>query len=50
MNEAHINALLAERAAYAKAKKPKRVAECDRELARYGVKSQAKKAPKKAAS
>ena len=37
MNEAHIEALLDERALYVKAKKPKRVAECDRELARYGI-------------
>ena len=39
MNEAHINALLDERALYVKAKKPKRVAEVERELARYGVSS-----------
>ena len=39
MNEAHINALLDERERYVKAKKPKRVAEVDRELARYGVSS-----------
>jgi hypothetical protein len=37
MNEAHIDALLAEHAEYTKAKKPKRVAEVERELARYGV-------------
>ena len=43
MNEAHINALLDERAAYVKAKKSKRVDECDRELARYGVTPTTKK-------
>lgn len=37
MNDAHIETLLAEHAAYVKAKKPKRVAEVERELARYGV-------------
>ena len=37
MNDAHIDALLAEYAAYVKAKKPKRVAEVERELAKYGV-------------
>ena len=37
MNKAHIDALLDERALYVKAKKPKRVAECDRELSRYGI-------------
>jgi len=43
MNEAHIDALLDERALYVKAKKPKRVAECDRELARYGIDPTAKR-------
>jgi len=37
VNDAHIATLLAERATYVKAKKPKRVAEVERELARYGV-------------
>ena len=46
MNEAHIDALLDERALYVKAKKPKRVAECDRELARYGVDPSQKKTKK----
>jgi len=46
MNKAHIDALLAERAAYLKAKLPKRVAECDRELARYGVDPSQKKTKK----
>lgn len=43
MNKAHIDALLDERALYVKAKKPKRVAECDRELARYGIDPAAKR-------
>jgi len=37
MNEAHIDALLAEHAEYVKAKKPERVKQVEMELARYGV-------------
>jgi len=37
MNEEHIKALRAERAAYVKAHKPKRVEQVDAELARYGI-------------
>ena len=46
MNKAHIDALLDERALYVNAKKPNRVAECDRELSRYAVTPTNRKASK----
>ena len=42
MNDAHIETLRAERAAYVKADLPDRVAQVDLELARYGVDPSAK--------
>ena len=47
MNDAHIETLLAERAAYVKAELPDRVAQVDFELARYGVDATAKPAKSK---
>jgi hypothetical protein len=42
MNDAHIEALLAEYAAYMKAGLPERVAQVEFELARYGIDPNAK--------
>ena len=47
MNDAHIAALQAERAEYVERKLPKRVAQVDAELARYGIEPPVK-APKNA--